>query len=150
MFAALQGSWTMEGEMLKGVFIRKDNGKQLTTTRIVAGDELIQVNTTANNTECRIPAVNVHIRRRKCRKFMTVLQIKQTTLWSSFLRATTTKAWTQRGFLRGIRPKAEPGIAELGLRGPLLLPVQSAQQFFIPAVIKPFVKMWPFIFWLFL
>lgn len=29
--------------MLKGVFTRKDNGKQLTTTRIVQGDELIQV-----------------------------------------------------------------------------------------------------------
>lgn len=39
----LQGSWSMEGEMLKGVFVRKDNGKQLTTTRIVEGDELIQV-----------------------------------------------------------------------------------------------------------
>lgn len=35
--------------MLKGVFIRKDNGKQLTTTRIVAGDELIQVSATARN-----------------------------------------------------------------------------------------------------
>lgn len=39
----LQGSWSMEGEMLKGVFVRKDNGKQLTTTRIVEGDELVQV-----------------------------------------------------------------------------------------------------------
>lgn len=29
--------------MLKGVFVRKDNGKQLITTRIVQGDELIQV-----------------------------------------------------------------------------------------------------------
>lgn len=29
--------------MLKGVFVRKDNGKQLTTTRIVEGDELVQV-----------------------------------------------------------------------------------------------------------
>lgn len=28
---------------MKGVFIRKDNGKQLTTTRVVQGDELIQV-----------------------------------------------------------------------------------------------------------
>lgn len=33
----------MEGDMLKGIFMRKDNGKQLTTTRIVQGDELIQV-----------------------------------------------------------------------------------------------------------
>ncbi|XP_070775678.1 fatty acid-binding protein, intestinal [Enoplosus armatus] len=38
----LKGSWGMEGDMLKGVFIRKDNEKQLTTTRIVQGDELIQ------------------------------------------------------------------------------------------------------------
>ncbi|KAI4832362.1 hypothetical protein KUCAC02_015331 [Chaenocephalus aceratus] len=38
----LSGSWTMEGDMLKGVFNRKDNGKLLTTTRIVQGDELIQ------------------------------------------------------------------------------------------------------------
>lgn len=29
--------------MLKGVFTRKDNGKQLTTTRTVQGDELTQV-----------------------------------------------------------------------------------------------------------
>lgn len=33
----------MEGDMLKGIFNRKDNGKQLVTTRIVQGDELIQV-----------------------------------------------------------------------------------------------------------
>lgn len=46
---ALQGSWSMEGEMLKGVFVRKDNGKQLITTRVVEGDELIQVNTTVRN-----------------------------------------------------------------------------------------------------
>ncbi|XP_028457345.1 fatty acid-binding protein, intestinal isoform X2 [Perca flavescens] len=38
----LSGSWNMEGDMLKGIFNRKDNGKQLTTTRIVQGDELIQ------------------------------------------------------------------------------------------------------------
>ncbi|XP_035035332.2 fatty acid-binding protein, intestinal [Hippoglossus stenolepis] len=38
----LTGSWTMEGNTLKGIFLRKDNGKQLTTTRIVQGDELIQ------------------------------------------------------------------------------------------------------------
>lgn len=39
----LQGSWSMEADTMKGVFIRKDNGKQLTTTRVVQGDELIQV-----------------------------------------------------------------------------------------------------------
>ncbi|KAM6940677.1 fatty acid-binding protein, intestinal [Xenentodon cancila] len=39
----LSGSWAMEGDMLKGIFNRKDNGKVLTTTRIVQGDELIQV-----------------------------------------------------------------------------------------------------------
>ncbi|KAM8879280.1 fatty acid-binding protein, intestinal [Spinachia spinachia] len=38
----LSGSWATEGDMMKGVFIRKDNGKPLTTTRIVQGDELIQ------------------------------------------------------------------------------------------------------------
>ncbi|XP_056264967.1 fatty acid-binding protein, intestinal-like [Pseudoliparis swirei] len=38
----LSGSWTMEGDVLKGIFNRKDNGKTLTTTRIVQGDELIQ------------------------------------------------------------------------------------------------------------
>ncbi|XP_062244124.1 fatty acid-binding protein, intestinal [Platichthys flesus] len=38
----LTGSWTMEGDTLKGTFIRKDNGNQLTTTRIIQGDELIQ------------------------------------------------------------------------------------------------------------
>ncbi|KAM9315282.1 fatty acid-binding protein, intestinal [Pholidichthys leucotaenia] len=38
----LSGSWNLEGEMLKGLFNRKDNGKPLTTTRIVQGDELIQ------------------------------------------------------------------------------------------------------------
>lgn len=34
---------------MKGEFVRKDNGKQLTTTRAVAGDELIQVGTTGGN-----------------------------------------------------------------------------------------------------
>ncbi|XP_029292340.1 fatty acid-binding protein, intestinal [Cottoperca gobio] len=38
----LSGSWNMEGDMLKGLFTRKDNGKLLTATRIVQGDELIQ------------------------------------------------------------------------------------------------------------
>ncbi|KAK7912911.1 hypothetical protein WMY93_013122 [Mugilogobius chulae] len=33
----LSGSWTMEGDLLKGIFFRKDNGKQLTTTRTVVG-----------------------------------------------------------------------------------------------------------------
>ncbi|XP_061882146.1 fatty acid-binding protein, intestinal [Entelurus aequoreus] len=38
----LSGAWTMEGDVLKGIFNRKDNGKTLTTTRIVQGGELIQ------------------------------------------------------------------------------------------------------------
>ncbi|CAI5680480.1 fatty acid-binding protein, intestinal [Oreochromis niloticus] len=38
----LSGAWTLEGDTLKGIFKRKDNGKELTTTRIVQGDELIQ------------------------------------------------------------------------------------------------------------
>ncbi|XP_060950283.1 fatty acid-binding protein, intestinal [Limanda limanda] len=38
----VSGSWTIEGDMMKGTFTRKDNGKVLTTTRIIQGDELIQ------------------------------------------------------------------------------------------------------------
>ncbi|KAJ8001244.1 hypothetical protein DPEC_G00192320 [Dallia pectoralis] len=38
----LSGTWTMEGDGMKGTFNRKDNGKLLTTTRIIVGDELIQ------------------------------------------------------------------------------------------------------------
>ncbi|CAG5928530.1 unnamed protein product [Menidia menidia] len=38
----LTGAWTMEGDVLKGVFTRKDNGKQLITTRVLEGDELVQ------------------------------------------------------------------------------------------------------------
>ncbi|XP_071751811.1 fatty acid-binding protein, intestinal [Centroberyx gerrardi] len=38
----LSGSWAMEGDMLKGIFTRKDNGKQLTAMRVVQGDELVQ------------------------------------------------------------------------------------------------------------
>ncbi|XP_050966204.1 fatty acid-binding protein, intestinal [Labeo rohita] len=38
----LSGSWLMEGDMLKGTFTRKDNGKVLTTTRKIIGDELVQ------------------------------------------------------------------------------------------------------------
>merc|ERR1711915_150886 len=38
----LSGSWVVEGDTMKGVFTRKDNGKQLTTTRVIAGDELVQ------------------------------------------------------------------------------------------------------------
>ncbi|KAM9769201.1 fatty acid-binding protein, intestinal [Menidia menidia] len=38
----LSGAWTMEGDVLKGVFTRKDNGKQLITTRVLEGDELVQ------------------------------------------------------------------------------------------------------------
>lgn len=38
----LSGSWGMEGDMMKGTFTRKDNGKVLTTTRAIVGDELVQ------------------------------------------------------------------------------------------------------------
>ncbi|KAF6733440.1 Fatty acid-binding protein, intestinal [Oryzias melastigma] len=38
----LSGAWTQEGDVLKGNFTRKDNGKVLTTTRIIQGDEMIQ------------------------------------------------------------------------------------------------------------
>ncbi|XP_069001462.1 fatty acid-binding protein, intestinal-like [Embiotoca jacksoni] len=38
----VSGSWEMEGDVLKGKFNRKDNGKVLTTTRAVVGGELVQ------------------------------------------------------------------------------------------------------------
>ncbi|KAG7458882.1 hypothetical protein MATL_G00225350 [Megalops atlanticus] len=38
----LSGTWILEGDVLKGKFTRKDNGKELLTTRIVSGDELVQ------------------------------------------------------------------------------------------------------------
>lgn len=38
-----QGTWEMEGDMLKGKFTRKDNNKVLTTTRELVGGELVQV-----------------------------------------------------------------------------------------------------------
>lgn len=38
-----QGTWEMEGDMLKGLFNRKDNNKLLTTTRSIVNGELVQV-----------------------------------------------------------------------------------------------------------
>ncbi|XP_022047339.1 fatty acid-binding protein, intestinal-like [Acanthochromis polyacanthus] len=38
----LAGAWEMEGDMLKGKFTRKDNGKALTTTRTLVGGEMVQ------------------------------------------------------------------------------------------------------------
>ncbi|MCI4395917.1 hypothetical protein PGIGA_G00261210 [Pangasianodon gigas] len=38
----LSGTWVMEGDVLKGSFVRKDNGKALTTVRQIVGDELVQ------------------------------------------------------------------------------------------------------------
>ncbi|XP_004084340.1 fatty acid-binding protein, intestinal isoform X1 [Oryzias latipes] len=38
----LSGAWALEGDVLKGTFTRKDNGKALTTTRVIQGDEMIQ------------------------------------------------------------------------------------------------------------
>ncbi|XP_029114940.1 fatty acid-binding protein, intestinal-like isoform X2 [Scleropages formosus] len=38
----LAGTWNLEGDVLKGKFNRKDNGKELIASRIVSGDELIQ------------------------------------------------------------------------------------------------------------
>ncbi|XP_036439095.1 fatty acid-binding protein, intestinal-like [Colossoma macropomum] len=38
----LTGTWAMEGDVLKGIFTRKDNGKILTTTRALVGGELVQ------------------------------------------------------------------------------------------------------------
>lgn len=34
---------------MKGVFVRKDNGKQLTTIRTLEGGELVQVNATVRH-----------------------------------------------------------------------------------------------------
>ncbi|XP_068606846.1 fatty acid-binding protein, intestinal [Brachionichthys hirsutus] len=38
----MSGSWTLEGDTMKGIFFRKDNNKQLTTTRYFQADELVQ------------------------------------------------------------------------------------------------------------
>ncbi|KAA8582469.1 fatty acid-binding protein, intestinal [Etheostoma spectabile] len=38
----VSGTWEMEGDVLKGKFTRKDNGKVLTTTRALVGGELVQ------------------------------------------------------------------------------------------------------------
>uniref|UniRef100_A0A8C9SRW9 Fatty acid binding protein 2 n=1 Tax=Scleropages formosus TaxID=113540 RepID=A0A8C9SRW9_SCLFO len=38
----VNGTWVMEGNVLKGQFTRKDNGKVVTTTREITGDELKQ------------------------------------------------------------------------------------------------------------
>lgn len=38
----LSGSWNLEGDKLVGTFHRKDNGKELKTWRVIAGDELVQ------------------------------------------------------------------------------------------------------------
>ncbi|XP_077332949.1 fatty acid-binding protein, intestinal [Lithobates pipiens] len=38
----LSGSWNSEGDKLVGTFQRKDNGKELKTWRVIAGDELVQ------------------------------------------------------------------------------------------------------------
>ncbi|XP_051472461.1 fatty acid-binding protein, intestinal isoform X1 [Apus apus] len=39
----LTGSWNMEGNKIVGKFTRKDNGKVLTASREVIGDELVQI-----------------------------------------------------------------------------------------------------------
>ncbi|XP_075900744.1 fatty acid-binding protein, intestinal [Nelusetta ayraudi] len=38
----VSGAWIQEGDVLKGTFTRKDNGKQLITTRTIQGGELVQ------------------------------------------------------------------------------------------------------------
>uniref|UniRef100_A0A3P9HYP9 Cellular retinoic acid-binding protein 1 n=1 Tax=Oryzias latipes TaxID=8090 RepID=A0A3P9HYP9_ORYLA len=38
----VSGTWEMEGDMLKGLFNRKDNNKLLTTTRSIVDGELVQ------------------------------------------------------------------------------------------------------------
>ncbi|XP_075705861.1 fatty acid-binding protein, intestinal [Rhinoderma darwinii] len=38
----LSGSWALEGDKLVGTFVRKDNGKELKTNRVIVGDELVQ------------------------------------------------------------------------------------------------------------
>eukprot|EP00061_Rhincodon_typus_P007694 g29651.t1 len=38
----VNGSWTCEGNKLVGKFTRKDNNKELLTTREIVGDELVQ------------------------------------------------------------------------------------------------------------
>ncbi|KAG2466486.1 FABPI protein, partial [Polypterus senegalus] len=36
------GTWTLEGNKLVGKFNRKDNGKELLTTREIVADEMVQ------------------------------------------------------------------------------------------------------------
>ncbi|XP_062864743.1 fatty acid-binding protein, intestinal [Trichomycterus rosablanca] len=38
----LSGTWVIEGDTMKGSFVRKDNGKTLITIRQFVGDELVQ------------------------------------------------------------------------------------------------------------
>ncbi|KAJ8382881.1 hypothetical protein SKAU_G00036590 [Synaphobranchus kaupii] len=38
----VSGAWISEGDVLKGTFTRKDNGKVLTTTREIVDGELVQ------------------------------------------------------------------------------------------------------------
>ncbi|XP_039614010.1 fatty acid-binding protein, intestinal [Polypterus senegalus] len=38
----LHGTWTLEGNKLVGKFNRKDNGKELLTTREIVADEMVQ------------------------------------------------------------------------------------------------------------
>lgn len=47
-----QGTWEMEGDMLKGKFTRKDNSKVLTTTRSLVGGELVQVSGCGLKVQC--------------------------------------------------------------------------------------------------
>ncbi|XP_053346900.1 fatty acid-binding protein, intestinal [Clarias gariepinus] len=38
----LSGSWVMDGDVLKGTFVRQDNGKTLNTVRQIVDGELVQ------------------------------------------------------------------------------------------------------------
>ena len=38
-----QGTWTIEEDKMKGNFVRKDSGKEITMIRELVGDELVQV-----------------------------------------------------------------------------------------------------------
>lgn len=77
---SLQGSWTQEGDMLKGIFTRKDNGKKLTTTRVIEGGELVQVS--------------------RARKVCPSVRPSFINAALFPIRPTTTKEWMQRGSSR--------------------------------------------------
>ena len=126
----LQGSWTIEGDTLKGIFLRKDNGKQLTTTRIIQGDELIQVGGGKQllgagrrlswDKVCSVLVMWYYSRYSDFKYALICFKINNSNevnvsimkthsnCTCSSNRPTATRAWTQRGFSRRLRREMFP------------------------------------------